>query len=488
MRDPNGGQREENELTQLGKELHPDAAKISGHLNGLRKAVEDQEQALRMHDLLRHTIIALSALIKDENSAVNEKLADFKNSVQRAAAVEEMEKSLSALRDAIAKSEQPFPSAAFSVAEVNKSDAYHKPGAPVSVNGANGLREELQSIFLGLIAEFDHDLGEECSMRLTRLRLDIDKSASLEDLVGLKDDILAIVQGYNRIINEERSMVADFISEIGNGLLEVERQYLDSLSQTGHGRAENTKFNSLIENHMEDMKKSAQLSTTLAEFRSLVMSRIASIRTALEEKRRSEVLRQESLKVEMESLNENLQRMKKEVDQVHEKRKALEKEVLVDHLTGVANRRALRERMKDELYRYQRYGHFFSMTLFDIDYFKTINDKYGHWAGDKCLKEIIKRIKPILRETDFIARWGGDEFVVIFPGTDHDSAAAVAERIRKLIENTRFVYHKQEISLTVSIGVTEIQESDSSQEHVFNRVDKAMYKAKKKGRNLVVLI
>jgi diguanylate cyclase (GGDEF)-like protein len=128
------------------------------------------------------------------------------------------------------------------------------------------------------------------------------------------------------------------------------------------------------------------------------------------------------------------------------------------------------------------------MLLFDVDHFKVINDQHGHWAGDRCLKEIIKRIKPILRETDFIGRWGGDEFMVIFPGTDLESAAAVAERLRKLIENTRFVYHKQEISFSVSIGVTEIRDSDQSQETVFNRVDKAMYKAKKTGRNMVAII
>jgi diguanylate cyclase (GGDEF)-like protein len=236
------------------------------------------------------------------------------------------------------------------------------------------------------------------------------------------------------------------------------------------------------------MKKSAQLSSTLAQFRGLVMSRLASIRTALEEKRRSEALRQERLTEEMESLNQNLNRMKKEVDQVREKRKALEKEVLVDPLTGVANRRALRERLKNELCRFQRYRQFFSILLFDIDNFKEINDRYGHWAGDRCLKEIIKRIKPILRETDFFARWGGDEFVVIFPGTDLESAAAVGERLRKIIQNTRFVYHKQEISLTVSVGVTEIDGSDPTQEMIFNRVDKAMYKAKKDGRNRVTTI
>jgi diguanylate cyclase len=235
------------------------------------------------------------------------------------------------------------------------------------------------------------------------------------------------------------------------------------------------------------MKKSAQLSTTLAEFRGLVMSRLASIRAALEEKRRSEALVQEKLAEEMESLNENLDRMKKEVNQVHAKRKALEKEILIDPLCGVANRRALKERLKNELYRFQRYRQFFSLLLFDIDQFKVINDRHGHWAGDRCIKEIIKRIKPILRETDLMGRWGGDEFMVIFAGTDIESAAAVAERLRKLIENTRFIYHKHEISLTVSIGVTEIRDSDTSVEMVFNRVDKAMYQAKKKGRNMVAV-
>jgi diguanylate cyclase (GGDEF)-like protein len=86
-----------------------------------------------------------------------------------------------------------------------------------------------------------------------------------------------------------------------------------------------------------------------------------------------------------------------------------------------------------------------------------------------------------------MGRWGGDEFMVIFAGTDIESAAAVAERLRKLIENTRFIYHKHEISLTVSIGVTEIRDSDTSVEMVFNRVDKAMYQAKKKGRNMVAV-
>jgi diguanylate cyclase len=480
MGNPNGGYRDEIEP---GKNAHPGAAKISDQVSNFRKAVEDQEEAIQMRDLLRRSIAALSALAKNESASVCERLADFKNSVQKETAIEEMETSLSALRNAMFNSEQ-FGDAT----GPNVGDTLRKPAQAAPVIDANGHRKRLQSIFLGLISEFDHDFGEDYSGRLATLRKKIEQSTQIEDLVGLKDDIIALVQTYNQMINEERTLVTDFISEIGAGLLEVERQYLDSINQTGQSQSENTKFNSMLENHVEDMKKSAQLSTTLAEFRGLVMSRLASIRAALEEKRRTEVLRQEKLSVEMESLNENLSRMKKEVDQVHEKRKALEKEILIDPLSGVANRRALRERLKNELYRFMRYRQFFSMLLFDVDHFKVINDQHGHWAGDRCLKEIIKRIKPILRETDFMGRWGGDEFLVIFPGTDRESAAAVAERLRKLIENTRFVYHKQEISLTVSIGITEIQDSDTSQEMVFNRVDKAMYQAKKKGRNMVALI
>ncbi len=480
MGNPNGGYRDE---TEPGKNAHPGAAKISDQGTSFRKAVEDQEEAIKMRDLLRRSIAALSTLAKNESAAVCERLADFKNSVQKATAIEEMETSLSALRNAMLNSGQFADTTG-----PNVQDTHRKPAQTALVIDANGHRKKLESIFLSLISEFDHDFGEDYSGRLATLRRKIEQSAQIEDLVWLKDDIITLVQTYNQMINEERSLITDFISEIGAGLLEVERQYLDSINQTGQSQSENTKFNSLLENLVEDMKKSAQLSTTLAEFRGLVMYRLATIRAALEEKRRSETLRQEKLTEEMESLNENLSRMQKEVDQVHEKRKALEKEVLIDPLSGVANRRALRERLKNELYRFLRYRQFFSMLLFDVDHFKAINDQYGHWAGDRCLKEIIKRIKPILRETDFMGRWGGDEFLVIFPGTDHESAAAVAERLRKLIENTRFVYHKQEISLTVSIGVTEIQDSDTSQEMVFNRVDKAMYQAKKKGRNMVALL
>ncbi len=185
MKDRSGGWLQGKGSTEPGKYVPAGEAKISGHgenlkkaereaniagqRDGLKKAVEDQEQAIRMHDLLKRTVVALSALAKNESADVFEKLADFKNSVQKMTAIEEMDRSLRALRDTIAKSEQHFTEQTCGRPELDKSGTSCEPGGPVSGNGA-GHSNELQSIFLGLIAEFDHDFGEDYSVRLTRLR------------------------------------------------------------------------------------------------------------------------------------------------------------------------------------------------------------------------------------------------------------------------------------------------------------------------------
>lgn len=119
-------------------------------------------------------------------------------------------------------------------------------------------------------------------------------------------------------------------------------------------------------------------------------------------------------------------------------------ELLRDSLTGAFNRRAYEEDGR-EYTRYRRYKSPYSFNVFDVDLFKGINDRFGHMVSDRCLQEIIKRVTPVLRDSDTLARYGGEEFVVILPETMIAGALEVAEKIRRTVEATDFM-HKDERS------------------------------------------
>ena len=149
------------------------------------------------------------------------------------------------------------------------------------------------------------------------------------------------------------------------------------------------------------------------------------------------------------------------------------------------NRRAYDKRIKEELQRFTRYGHPFSIVILDVDHFKSVNDLYGHAVGDLCLKEIIIRVQPMLRESDFLARFGGEEFVVLLPETERKGAGEAAEKIRQCIEKTEFLHRGDKVAITISLGVTQVTPDDQTPESLFTRVDQALYRAKNEGRNRV---
>jgi diguanylate cyclase (GGDEF)-like protein len=150
-----------------------------------------------------------------------------------------------------------------------------------------------------------------------------------------------------------------------------------------------------------------------------------------------------------------------------------------DPLTGLLNRRALYQILTMEMVRSARYRKTLSVVLIDVDHFKNINDTYGHLAGDNVLKAISDMMGKAIRQVDYAGRWGGEEFLLILPETDSDSAAILARRICQLVAETR--YGKVE-HVTVSLGVT-IFRNGQSLEDLLHCADKAMYQAKQNGRN-----
>jgi diguanylate cyclase (GGDEF)-like protein len=159
-----------------------------------------------------------------------------------------------------------------------------------------------------------------------------------------------------------------------------------------------------------------------------------------------------------------------------------------DALTGIYNRRFLENKLMEEFRRYRRYGSRFSLIMFDIDHFKRVNDTYGHQCGDFVLRSISSRISSIIRNVDYLARYGGEEFCCILPETELAPAMVVAERFRKEIMNQECIYNENIIKVTISLGVSTVDEKTASYEDVLKLADRSLYLAKESGRNTVVSI
>lgn len=160
---------------------------------------------------------------------------------------------------------------------------------------------------------------------------------------------------------------------------------------------------------------------------------------------------------------------------------------LTDPLTGALNRRALKEAVSREIARAKRTGLPLSLIITDLDHFKKINDTYGHQAGDAVLSHTVKSFHELLRTEDLLARFGGEEFVVVLPGVHMTDGFFVAERLRLACEKTRLFYENQSISVTSSFGMAGFSDRVLDFETLIRQADEALYRAKKEGRNRVVL-
>jgi diguanylate cyclase (GGDEF)-like protein len=187
--------------------------------------------------------------------------------------------------------------------------------------------------------------------------------------------------------------------------------------------------------------------------------------------------------VENLQLKEHILFQQKELE---DKNKELEHLATHDSLTGLINRRFFEEKALQEILRIKRYGEGSCLfLLLDIDNFKCINDKYGHPAGDKVLQSVASILKTQLREIDIVSRIGGEEFAIILVNLDAKAGEIVAETLRNSIEKEIITIDGQEINITVSIGITFIDNSIDSYEEVYAYADKALYVAKAKGKNQI---
>lgn len=294
----------------------------------------------------------------------------------------------------------------------------------------------------------------------------IKEATELARLSGSGTD--ADIQAYLSGLNEQLA----FLREFFDTQEEVEMQQ----------RKRNNLLDQTVRADVQVIHHKVQQSQDINELKKAVNVQLVSIIKAMNQHKVFEQKRIDTIQAEKKVLLERLnsmelqsQKLKKSAEDAHVKSRT-------DPLTGLPNRLAYDQRFEEELARFNRYGTLFSLCVADIDYFKQVNDQYGHLAGDKVLRLMSRILKQQLRTVDFIARFGGEEFVIIMPSTDAQAAKTAMDKVRGVIETSPFNFHSKPVKITMSFGITQVQVDDSLSS-VFARADQAMYRAKQEGRN-----
>ncbi len=168
-------------------------------------------------------------------------------------------------------------------------------------------------------------------------------------------------------------------------------------------------------------------------------------------------------------------------------KEAVEHQCIIDPLTQTHNRRYFECKSIEECQIAKKYQTFLSFLMLDIDHFKQFNDNYGHQSGDAILKQLVSCINEILRQNATLFRYGGEEFMIMLPQTNHNHAFNIAQRIRSMIEEYPFVLEEQVVHVTVSIGLSTYPQHATTCEELVSQADHALYRAKQAGRNNVCI-
>ncbi len=468
----------EENTNQKQQDLQKRVEKLESQKTMLLRELDDLEQRFEKTDkLYRKYMPVILDTFAGSDSPFSGICQDLSDSLKKGASIGKLEYIFNQVRDIVIREDAEIP-----------QSKKEKRGFFSSMKKKSGTAviEEFKTGYHEIINQLKSTLGERYSQRLGELTEKINAAETSGDIIEIRDDIFTIIQKYIADTNADREQVNNFVQEVVEGILQLEAEAIRSFEQTGEILDNNEGFESALSSELNGLQQNMDVAQNLDDLKQMIARRLTAIDKALKKKQAKDKAIQEVADQHREEFKTGFSKLKKELDKATSNAKELEKELNVDQLTGAFNRRAYEKRIQEEMERFKRYGTTFSLLMIDADKFKDINDKYGHAIGDKCLKEIIKRTIPQLRASDMLARWGGEEFVVIMPETPLAGAGEAAEKIRQTIEKIEFVYKEETVKVTVSIGVSEVENTDETEQKVFERADIALYQAKKNGRNQVV--
>lgn len=345
----------------------------------------------------------------------------------------------------------------------------------LNIDRISQLSSELQHLITEL--DFDDEVGDRLLDIRNRLLLSPDAQTLLELTL---ESVQLILDG----TRNERKASQAFLSQLNEDLSILQRHNGRSIDNSQTISTQRSAFNeelassvNAIETHLEEAESLEQVRPHLSQV-AVNLSSLVARNKELEE-------REQQL---LEQLKHNDQKLEALYQQTMDYRRRLgdqERKLLLDPLTKVYNRAALDDRLEHEYRCWLRYQTPFCLAMIDIDHFKSVNDTYGHLVGDKVLKVVARSIHQCLRDTDFIARFGGEEFVVLLPDAKSEEREEMLNNVRETVSKLPFKFKDSRLTVTVSIGASMFQDGDSTVT-VLERSDGALYNAKNNGRNKLI--
>jgi len=344
--------------------------------------------------------------------------------------------------------------------------------------GMSQLTLEVSKLLQSLVSKLT--LPNQEQPRALRLLTKIKEGLSWYELVPALEMLAELVLA---ALGSEQQEFEAFLKTLNDRLATLQTWLQKGEELESGFKTASAEFDAKMRDHLDDLKNT--LSADPQDFGALkvsVTTKLDEIFGTVNHYRSEQQSREQTFESHIGELKSRIETMEGELHQAKDQLKKSQLKAMTDSLTQLPNRGAYDIYIQTEYERFRRYGHPLSLVVCDVDHFKSINDTYGHTAGDKVLQLISRQVKKGTRDTDLLARYGGEEFVVILPETDSAGALRVAEKIRQQVESSPFHFKGKRVQITISCGIASFS-PEAEPDDVFDAADRALYTAKEGGRN-----
>ncbi|MEM6484753.1 MAG: diguanylate cyclase [Pseudomonadota bacterium] len=339
----------------------------------------------------------------------------------------------------------------------------------------------LRELMLNLIDEVE--ISQPGMGSLQTLRETVAKGAE-EDWHRVLARVIGEIRQIINRINSDKHALAELVREVGAELSQISEALLEDRQGLQDGREGLTRLQGVMNAGVERIEAQIDEQDDIDELKAGIGATLGEIKVGLSEFIESDQQRLTDAETRNVALEEQVLSIQTEAEELRKSLESNREKLLHDTLTGAGSRLAYDEALASELSRFRRHGQSFCLALLDIDFFKRVNDTFGHSAGDKALQMVAKIVGDRVREADGVYRVGGEEFALLLPTTELDKAKTLVEALRQAVEHSEFHYDSKPVSITLSAGLTNVLQADTAVT-LFDRADDALYRAKESGRNRI---